>query len=118
MIRVYAVVLTLLLAVASASARQDARPPAGAASAVQPSRSEDPDLAALRADLARARTLVGQMERNVAFVDSGLTPLKHQFQLEIEMWNILINDMQRRLNAAGRRNAAALDHPKAGSSPQ
>ena len=59
----------------------------------------DPDAEAMRADLARMRNLVSQMQRNLGFVDSGLTPLKHQFELEIEMWNVLINDMQRRLNA-------------------
>ena len=59
----------------------------------------DPDVEAMRTDLARMRNLVGQMQRNLGFVDSGLTPLKHQFELEIEMWNVLINDMQRRLNA-------------------
>jgi hypothetical protein len=56
--------------------------------------------------------LVGQMERNLAFVDSGLTPMKHQFQLEIDMWNLLINDMQRRLNAAERRSPAPADRPR------
>jgi len=68
--------------------------------AAQPARpATDADADAMRADLAHMRVLVGQMQRNIAFVDSGLTPLKHQFELEIEMWNVLINDMQRRLNA-------------------
>ncbi len=57
---------------------------------------------ALRDDIKRMRVLVQQMETNLAFVDSGQTPLKHQFQLEIEMWRTLINQMERRLNATAR----------------
>ena len=71
----------------------------------------DADIEAMRADLARMRTLVGQMQRNLGFVDSGLTPLKHQFELEIEMWNLLINDMQRRLNAQSGRMQPAANAP-------
>jgi hypothetical protein len=52
-----------------------------------------------RADLAKMRTLLGQMQRNVAFVSAGDTPLKHQFELEIEMWQLLLRDMERKLNA-------------------
>jgi hypothetical protein len=54
------------------------------------------DAQALRDDIKRMRALVGQMETNLAFVDSTQTPLKHQFQLDIDMWNILINQMERR----------------------
>ncbi len=57
------------------------------------------------------RVLVGQMQRNLGFVDSGLTPLKHQFELEIEMWNVLINDMQRRLNAQSGKLQPATNGP-------
>jgi len=52
-----------------------------------------------RADLAKMRILLGQMQRNVGFVSAGDTPLKHQFELEIEMWQILIHDMEEKLNA-------------------
>lgn len=71
-----------------------------------PAVANDAGVEAMRADLARMRILVGQMQRNLGFVDSGLTPLKHQFELEIEMWNLLINDMQRRLNARAAPAAA------------
>jgi hypothetical protein len=54
------------------------------------------DAQALREDIRKMRALVGQMESNLAFVDSTQTPLKHQFQLDIDMWNILINQMERR----------------------
>jgi hypothetical protein len=42
------------------------------------------------------RALVGQMESNLAFVDTTQSPLKHQFQLDIDMWNVVINQMERR----------------------
>ena len=48
----------------------------------------------LRSDVEKMRVLLGQMQRNVAFVSAGDTPLKHQLQLEIEMWQILIRDME------------------------
>ena len=54
------------------------------------------DAQALRDDIRKMRALVGQMETNLAFVDSTQSPLKHQFQLDIDMWNILINQMERR----------------------
>lgn len=86
-----------------AAAQNTPKPTSEAAAAgpqpARPAAMSDADVEAMRADLAHMRILVGQMQRNLGFVDSGLTPLKHQFELEIEMWNVLINDMQRRLNA-------------------
>ena len=102
MLRVSALLACFILAAAFPAAAQSTTSPTRTpdAAAAQPARAtSDPDAEAMRADLAHMRVLVGQMQRNIAFVDSGLTPLKHQFELEIEMWNVLINDMQRRLNA-------------------
>lgn len=61
----------------------------------QPARGED--LQALRQDLTRMKALVQQMQSNLAFVDTSQSPLKHQFQLEIDMWQTLIAQMERRL---------------------
>ena len=58
--------------------------------------SED-DVAALRENIARMRAILGQMETNLAFVDTTQSPLKHQFELEIDMWNTAINEMERRI---------------------
>jgi hypothetical protein len=41
------------------------------------------------------------MQRNVAFVSAGDTPMKHQFQLEIELWRLLLRDMDRKINESG-----------------
>lgn len=59
------------------------------------------DLQALREDVARMKALVQQMETNLAFVDTTQSPLKHQFQLEIEAWQTMIAQMERHLAAAG-----------------
>jgi hypothetical protein len=50
---------------------------------------------ALQADIKRMQVLVHQMQNNLAAVTSAQDPLKHQFELEIEMWQILINQMER-----------------------
>ena len=57
---------------------------------------------ALQADIRKMRALVQQMETNLAFVDTTQTPLKHQFQLEIDTWKVLIDQMERRAQANSR----------------
>ena len=60
------------------------------------------DAQALRDDIKKMRLLVRQMEANLAFVDTTQTPLKHQFQLEIDMWKTLIDQMERRAQGNAR----------------
>jgi hypothetical protein len=60
------------------------------------------DAQAMRDDLKKMRALVHQMETNLAFVDTTQSPLKHQFQLDIDMWNVLIDQMERRAQANSR----------------
>lgn len=50
-------------------------------------------------DLKKMRAIVAQMEANLAFVDNTQSPLKHQFQLEIDMWKALISHMEKRAGA-------------------
>lgn len=57
------------------------------------------DAKALEADIRRMRALVDQMQSNLAFVDNTQSPLKHQFQLEIDTWRTLISQMERRAQA-------------------
>ncbi len=61
------------------------------------------DIQALRKDVSRMRALVQQMETNLVFVDTTASPLKHQFQLEIDMWKAVIDQMERRLETASSR---------------
>jgi predicted RNase H-like nuclease (RuvC/YqgF family) len=63
----------------------------------QNDQSQNDQNQALRNDLTRMKALVQQMETNLAFVDTTQSPLKHQFQLEIDMWKTTINQMERRL---------------------
>ena len=58
---------------------------------------EDELTKGLRADIARMEALVQQMDVNLAQVDVTQTPLKHQFQLEIDAWRVMIASMKRRL---------------------
>jgi len=55
---------------------------------------------ALQDDIKKMRILVQQMEVNLVSVDTSQSPLKHQFQLEIDMWKTLINQMERRAQAS------------------
>ncbi|HLW52926.1 MAG TPA: hypothetical protein VKW06_08780 [Candidatus Angelobacter sp.] len=60
------------------------------------------DIQELRQDLQKMKGLVQQMEKNLAFVDTTQSPLKHQFQLEIDMWKTVIEEMDRKLNSSKR----------------
>ncbi len=60
------------------------------------------DVQALREDLDHMKSLVRQMESNLAFVETTQSPLKHQFQLEIDMWRTVIASMERRLASLSR----------------
>ena len=96
--------ITLLGAVQQTpnSSAQAAGSQAGAANAAenaqirQMGNNRGNDAQALRDDIRKMRALVRQMETNLAFVDTTQSPLKHQLQLDIDMWNILINQMERR----------------------
>jgi hypothetical protein len=80
--------------------------PAAAGQSMSPERSpvnrgmSKEEVQALQADLQRMHVLVHQMQLNLAAVTSMQDPLKHQFELEIEMWQILQNQMERRVRAA------------------
>ncbi len=52
---------------------------------------------AMRKDLEQMRVLLNQMRTNLAFVQTSDTPLKHEFDLNNQMWQLLLNDMDRRL---------------------
>ena len=57
----------------------------------------------MRADSKKMHVILNQMQTNLAFVTSTNDPLKHQFELEVEMWQILLNQMDRRIEEMGRR---------------
>jgi len=69
----------------------------GAAGASQQTTLTSEQVQSLKDDLNKMRSLVQQMETNLNFVDTTQSPLKHQFQLEIDMWKLTIQRMDRQL---------------------
>ena len=57
------------------------------------------ELQALQSDVERMRSLILQMQNNMAFVGTTTAPLYHQFELEISMWQLQLNEMDRRIAA-------------------
>jgi hypothetical protein len=57
----------------------------------------------LEKDLENMRTLIDQMQHNLAAAATGETPLKRQFQLDIEMWQLLVQRMERQLEGSAKR---------------
>ena len=94
--------ITLLVATVCLFFTHDARAqsstPAGTPhSATTPSAQESSDVEELRADIQRLKALINQMRTNLAFVQSSQTPLKHQFELEADAWQVVVEQMERRL---------------------
>lgn len=61
--------------------------------------ASDSDLQALKTDSQRMRVLLNQMRTNLAFVDTTQSPLKHQFEIEADMWQVMLDQMDRRIAA-------------------
>jgi hypothetical protein len=59
--------------------------------------NDQDDLDAMKTDLAKMRVLVTQLQNNLGLTTNTTTPLYHQFELEINMWQILIGQMERRI---------------------
>jgi hypothetical protein len=76
----------------------------------------DQEVAAMKGDLQKMRVLLNQMQMNLAFVQNTTTPLKHQFELEIDMWQILLQRMERRV-ASMSGNTTSADSPGAKPEP-
>jgi Na+/H+-dicarboxylate symporter len=66
--------------------------------------SQNSDLEAMRADSKRMHVILNQMQTNLAFVTNTNDPLKHQFELEVEMWQMLLNQMDQRIEEMGHRD--------------
>jgi hypothetical protein len=101
--RVGNVVLGALLAVnAGALAYQQSAAPAQTGATAASSRTEDRE--EMRRELAQMRSLIEQMQRNLAQVSSGETPLKHQFDLDIQMWQLLVTRLEKQLGPDERQH--------------
>lgn len=102
----FASAVILLSVLCSGPVRAAARPsscggdPDSSMASAAPAQSDMQDL---RVQVEKMKILVQQMEQNLAFVGTEQSPLKHQFQLEIEMWKVMIADMEKKLNSSPRR---------------
>ena len=102
-------VLVALMTVITAfpSSLASAQSPSAAKSATNSTspipQSQNSDLEAMRADSRKMHVILNQMQTNLAFVTNTNDPLKHQFELEVEMWQVLLNQMDRRIEEVGRR---------------
>jgi hypothetical protein len=90
-------ILLLLFAAPFTNAQQPSKAAHAEAAAATSVSAEDAQ--ALREDIQRMKSLVDQMDRNLANVSFTQDALKHQFQLEIEMWRLQIAHMERRLGS-------------------
>ena len=79
---------------ASPLVAQTAAQTAGPASPAGDSRAM-PDRSVDSVERVRMRALITQMQDNLASLPSGYSATKHQFELEIEMWRLLLNRMER-----------------------
>jgi hypothetical protein len=60
----------------------------------------------MKSDVQRMRVILNQMRTNLAFVSNTQSPLKHQFELETDMWQVALDQMDRRIAMMenGRQN--------------
>ena len=68
--------------------------------------SRSDDLPQLRADLQHLKILLSQMRANLAFVQTSQTPLKHQFELEADAWQVIVEQMERRVQRMEQHEGA------------
>jgi hypothetical protein len=100
------IVLAICSSLAFAQSSKPASSPNASAPAAQVADKRadaDSDQQANRQDLQRMRAILNQMRTNLGFVGSTTTPLNHQFQLEIDMWQALLDQMERRNDGKDRK---------------
>jgi TolA-binding protein len=102
----------LLVAMAPGFAQaQKATSHAATASSAVNSNPADDDLVQLNNDVQRLKVLVNQMRTNMAFVQSSQTPLKQQFSLEADAWQVVISQMERRIQRMEDRQRVTQPRP-------
>ena len=96
-------VLLLCLCTAGVAA-QTGKPASGAktekamtAEASRTSTADQAELDALKADLQRMTNTLNQLRTNLGYVASTTQPLRHQFELEIDLWQMQLGQMERRI---------------------
>lgn len=97
--RMFAALTLLALALPPSRAQQPSKSHDASAPQVERGIISAENAQGLRMDLQRMKALVQQMQTNLAFVTNTQGPLKHQFELEIEMWQVEIASMEHRLGS-------------------
>jgi TolA-binding protein len=100
--RILVPALVLLLAAGAAaqaskpaSSAKQARSTAGQISSAPV--VDQAEIDALKADLLRMNSILNQMRTNLGYVATTTQPLRHQFELELDMWQMLLSQMERRV---------------------
>jgi hypothetical protein len=101
LLSVVLLLLTPFVVAPGINAQENSPPPPKAATAPQ-SNADEQEIEALKSDLQKMRSLLSQMQTNLAFVGSTTTPLNHQLELEIQMWRVLIDQTERHLQKLER----------------
>lgn len=55
------------------------------------------EVAEMKADVAKMQSLLNAMQANFALVGNPTSPANHELELNMDMWRILIDHMQRRV---------------------
>lgn len=97
-LKIMAGLMLTMCALTAAAQVQSAPATSNPASQVQkPAPREEIDVETTRADLEKMQLILNQMRTNLGFVGNTTTPLNHQFELEIDMWQTLLDQMQHRI---------------------
>lgn len=109
MLRLFLPASLLLLIMAAVGQNPPTAAPRPAPPAAAKTDSESDELAGMKADLQRMRATVYQMQTNLAFVGNTTTPLYHEFELDIQMWQTMLEQMQRRVDRLEKSNQRAAE---------
>jgi len=90
----------LITSIVSLAQQIPAHHPAATPNATAAQAARADDAASLKDDIRRMRVILNQMQTNLAFVGNTTTPLNHQFELEISMWRVLLDQMEGKVDGA------------------
>lgn len=93
------ILLVVLLVSASilASAQQTSPAATSAQASSSTSGAMSDNVQALKSDAERMSVLLNQMRSNLGNIQNTTTPLNHQFALEIDMWQVVLGQLQRHI---------------------
>ncbi len=102
---IFSFVFFLVFSAANAQVEKK-QPTQPASESSSTSATVDDDRQQLSSDVQQLKILLNQMRTNLAFVQTTQTPLKHQFELETDAWQVIINQMEQRLRKMERNEPA------------